>query len=153
MLVGDGAYPLKNWLIKPFSNRGHLCHEISSRESVRLAKRSLEGFTKKNWTKSHVSAKNRDSRVLLHNFCLVHGDAFDDDENRAHLMTLTLTTTTTRRTQLTMHALVKLSQTFFSYPRNFVSQWLIYQYILLFLKGWTEDRLRIHLSSVHIVYF
>ena len=153
MLVGDGAYPLKNWLIKPFSNRGHLCHEISSRESVRLAKRSLEGFTKKNWTKSHVSAKNRDSRVLLHNFCLVHGDAFDDDENRAHLMTLTMTTTTTTRTQLTMHALVKLCQTFFSYPRNLVSQWLIYQYILLFLRGWTEDRLRIHLSSVHIVYF
>ena len=24
MLVGDSAYPFKNWLIKPFSNRGHL---------------------------------------------------------------------------------------------------------------------------------
>lgn len=24
MIVGDSAYPLKNWLIKPFSNREHL---------------------------------------------------------------------------------------------------------------------------------
>jgi len=24
MLVGDSAYPLKNWVIEPFSNRGHL---------------------------------------------------------------------------------------------------------------------------------
>ena len=65
---------------------------------------------------------------VLHNFCLLNGDPFDDEENRPPRDDPTTTMMTT--TQLTVHTLAKR----FSYPSHFVTHCLIYKYVLLLLR-------------------
>ena len=53
MLVGDSAYPLKKWLIKPFSNRGHLSPQKRRFNKTLSAMRSVIerpfGLLKERW--------------------------------------------------------------------------------------------------------
>lgn len=94
MLVGDSAYPLKNWLLKPFSNRGHLSHQKKRFNAKLSAMRSVVerafGMLKGRWRallkkieQDHTSVQRTvTAACVLHNFCLLHGDTFDGDENR-----------------------------------------------------------------------
>lgn len=95
MLVSDSAYPLKNWLLKPFSNRGHLSHQKKRFNAKLSAMRSVVerafGMLKGRWRallkrieQDHTSVQRTvTAACVLHNFCLLHGDTFDDDENRS----------------------------------------------------------------------
>ena len=94
MLVGDSAYPLKNWLLKPFSNRGHLPPQrtrfniklSAMRSVVERAFGLLKGrwrlLLKKNEQRHDSVARTVTAACILHNFCIMQGDVFDDDENR-----------------------------------------------------------------------
>ena len=94
MLVGDSAYPLKNWLLKPFSNRGHLSHQKKRFNAKLRAMRSvverafdmLKGCWRallKKIEQDHTSVqKTVTAACVLDNFCLLHGDTFDDNKNR-----------------------------------------------------------------------
>ena len=42
MLVGDSAYPLKNWLIKPFSNRVPIASEKTLYEKLSAMRSVIE---------------------------------------------------------------------------------------------------------------
>ena len=91
MLVGDSAYPLKNWLLKPFSNRGHLSHQkkrfnaklSTMRSVVERAFSMLKGLWRallKKIEQDHTSVQRTvTAACVLHNFCLLHGDTFDDE--------------------------------------------------------------------------
>lgn len=95
MLVSDSAYPLKNWLLKPFSNTGHLSHQKKRFNAKLSAMRSVVerafGMLKGRWRallkrieQDHTSVQRTvTAACVLHNFCLLHGDTFDDDENRS----------------------------------------------------------------------
>ena len=97
MLVGDSAYPLKNWLIKPFSNRGRLSPQKRRFNEKLSAMRSVIerafGLLKKRWRlllkkieQSHTSVpRSVTAACVLHNFCVMQGDSFDDDNDRPSL--------------------------------------------------------------------
>ena len=97
MLVGDSAYPLKNWLIKPFSNRGRLSPQKRRFNEKLSAMRSVIerafGLLKKRWRlllkkieQSHASVpRSVTAACVLHNFCVMQGDSFDDDNDRPPL--------------------------------------------------------------------
>ena len=94
MLVGDSAYPLKNWLIKPFPNRGHLSPQkrrfnkklSAMRSVIEMAFSLLKGRWRlllKKIEQSHTSVPRRvTAACVLHNFCVMQGDSVDDDEDR-----------------------------------------------------------------------
>ena len=97
MLVADSAYPLKNWLIKPFSNRGHLLPQKRRFNEKLSAMRSVIerefGSLKGHWRlllkkieQSHTSVpRSVTAACVLHNFCIMQGDSFDDDDDRPPL--------------------------------------------------------------------
>ena len=97
MLVGDSAYPVKNWLMKPFSNRGRLSPQKRRFNEKLSAMRSVIerafGLLKGRWRlllkkieQSHTSVpRSVTAACVLHNFCAMQGDSFDDDNNRPPL--------------------------------------------------------------------
>ena len=97
MLVGDSAYPVKNWLMKPFSNRGRLSPQKRRFNQKLNAMRSVIerafGLLKGRWRlllkkieQSHTSVpQSLTAACVLHNFFVMQGDSFDDDNNRPPL--------------------------------------------------------------------
>ena len=97
MLVGDSAYPVKNWLMKPFSNRGRLSPQKRRFNQKLNAMRSVIerafGLLKGRWRlllkkieQSHTSIpQSVTAACVLHNFFVMQGDSFDDDNNRPPL--------------------------------------------------------------------
>ena len=97
MLVGDSAYPLKNWLIMPFSNRGCLLPEKRCFNENLCAMGSVIkrvfGLLKGCWRlllktieQSHTSIpRSVTAAHVLHNVCMIQGDSFDDDNDRPPL--------------------------------------------------------------------
>jgi len=88
-LVGDSAYSLSNWLLKPFPERTNDPHEIEFNKELSFARVKVEcafGSIKSRWRILH---KHLDSKVsfvskiviacvVLHNFCIRAGDFWDD---------------------------------------------------------------------------
>lgn len=100
LLLGDGAYPLLPWLIKPFplnvnltASQRRFNRELSS---ARATVERAFGILKARW---RILLKRLDCRFtniseiiivccILHNFCLQTGDNFDDEEIVSRLVAL-----------------------------------------------------------------
>lgn len=92
-LIGDPAYPMQNWLMKPFSDTGRLTHEhelqtynyrLSSTQSVvQMSFGGLKGrwrcLLKRNDCKMELSKKMALTCCVLHNICEKHGDNFTEE--------------------------------------------------------------------------
>ena len=91
VLLGDPAYPLLRWLMKPFSDLGRLTREQQRfnycLSRARVVVECAFGRLKGRW---RCLLKRNDSHLsfvptivttccVLHNLCEVHGDGFDDD--------------------------------------------------------------------------
>ncbi|XP_029918172.1 protein ANTAGONIST OF LIKE HETEROCHROMATIN PROTEIN 1 [Myripristis murdjan] len=98
-LIGDPAYPLQQWLMKPFADTGRLTPEqrtfnyrmSSARSVVEMAFGRLKGrwrcLLKRNDCKLELSQKMSLTCCVLHNICEEHGDNFMADlppERHAH---------------------------------------------------------------------
>ena len=86
----------KKWLMKPFSNRGRLSPQKRRFNEKLSAMRSVIerafGLLKGRWRlllkkieQSHTSVPRSMTAFVLHNFCVMQGDSFDDDNNRPPL--------------------------------------------------------------------
>ena len=93
-LIGDPAYPLQNWLMKPFSDTGRLSpeqHSFNYRLSsacsvVEMAFGRLKGrwrcLLKRNDCKLELSKLMTLTCCVLHNICEEHGDNFIEENDR-----------------------------------------------------------------------
>lgn len=91
VILGDPAYPLQTWLMKPFSDQGRLTREERSfnyhlshaRVVVECAFGRLKGrwrcLLKRNDTNLHFVPTLVTACCVLHNLCEVHGDGFDEE--------------------------------------------------------------------------
>ena len=91
MFVGDSAYPLSNWLIKPFPDRGGLSgHERAFNKKLGAMRSVVErtfGLLQNRWRitlkKNEQDLANVPQTVtaacILHNFCPLRGDNIDGD--------------------------------------------------------------------------
>ena len=91
-LVGDSAYPLASWLQKPLPEATRDPEEIAFDKALSAARVAVEcafGVLKNCW---RILGKRLDSRILfankiaiacavLHNFCLLNQDDWNDDDN------------------------------------------------------------------------
>ena len=91
-LVGDSAYPLASWLQKPFPEATRDPEEIAFNRALSAARVAVEcafGMLKNRW---RILRKRLDSRIsfakktaiacaVLHNFCLLNQDGWNDDDN------------------------------------------------------------------------
>ncbi|CAG2251641.1 unnamed protein product [Mytilus edulis] len=89
-LLGDAAYPLKSWLMRPFSDFGNLTYEQKTfnykHSSTRMVVEGSFGRLKGRWRcllKRLDVATVRVPYVVcscctLHNFCEVHGDGINE---------------------------------------------------------------------------
>ena len=89
-LIGDPAYPMQKWLMKPFSDTGRLSPEqhtynyrlSSARSVVEMAFGRLKGrwrcLLKRNDCKLELCKKMTLTCCVLHNICEEHGDNFTD---------------------------------------------------------------------------
>ena len=89
LVVGDSAYPLTKWLIKPYSDRGVLTREKrkfntklrASRSVVDRALRMLKArfgiVTKKTEQRPASFNKTLTAACVLHNICIDRGDVYD----------------------------------------------------------------------------
>ena len=91
-LVGDSAYPLASWLQKPFPEATRDPEEIAFNKALSAARVAVEcafGMLKNRW---RILGKRLDSRIsfankiaiacaVLHNFCLLNQDDWNDDDN------------------------------------------------------------------------
>uniref|UniRef100_A0A8C9WQ70 DDE Tnp4 domain-containing protein n=1 Tax=Sander lucioperca TaxID=283035 RepID=A0A8C9WQ70_SANLU len=68
-ILGDFAYPLQNWLLKPFHDTGRL-----KAENLIYSKKNLQEMTDVELVKSMVL-----TFCALHNLCETHGEAYDND--------------------------------------------------------------------------
>ncbi|XP_061565182.1 uncharacterized protein LOC133419782 [Cololabis saira] len=90
-LIGDPAYPMQNWLMKPFSDTGRLTPEqrtynyrlSSARSVVEMCFGRLKGrwrcLLKRNDAKLELAKKMALTCCVLHNICEEHGDNFSED--------------------------------------------------------------------------
>ena len=91
-LVGDSACPLASWLQKPLPEATRDPEEIAFNKALSAARVAVEcafGMLKNRW---RILGKRLDSRILfankiaiacavLHNFCLLNQDDWNDDDN------------------------------------------------------------------------
>ncbi|XP_033985671.1 protein ANTAGONIST OF LIKE HETEROCHROMATIN PROTEIN 1-like [Trematomus bernacchii] len=89
-ILGDNAYPLQNWLIKPFADTGRLTEEHVTYNKkicrVRVVVENAFGRLKGRWRclmkRNDCDVKLVKSMVLtccaLHNLCESHGETYDD---------------------------------------------------------------------------
>ena len=92
--MGDSAYPLSTWLLKPFQEGTNDPEEISFNKELSRARVSVEcafGILKGRW---RILQKRLDSNIaftnqiitaccVLHNFCIEAGDLWDEDGNES----------------------------------------------------------------------
>lgn len=96
-LIGDPAYPMQKWLMKPFSDTGRLTPEqhtynyrlSSARSVVEMAFGRLKGrwrcLLKRNDCKLELSKKMALTCCVLHNICEEHGDNFTEELPGRHV--------------------------------------------------------------------
>ena len=89
-LIGDSAYPLNTWLMKPFPHNGVLTTEQKTFNyrlcRARIVVENAYGRLKARWRRlmkrNDMHVRNIPNVVavacILHNMCEVHGDAFND---------------------------------------------------------------------------
>ncbi|XP_051987732.1 uncharacterized protein LOC127647504 [Xyrauchen texanus] len=90
-LIGDPAYPMQNWLMKPFSDTGRLTPEqhtynyrlSSARSVVEMSFGRLKGqwrcLLKRNDCKLELSKRIALTCCVLHNICEEHSDNFTEE--------------------------------------------------------------------------
>lgn len=92
VLLGDSAYPLSTWLLKPYHEGTNDPEEINFNKELSRARVSVEcafGILKGHW---RILQKRLDSDIaftnqiiiaccVLHNFCTEAGDLWDDDDD------------------------------------------------------------------------
>ena len=93
MLVGDSAYPLRHWLVKPFQDRGNLTREDKKFNKklcgLRASVEQTLGILKSRWRILRKLIEQRLDNVnrtitaacVLHNFCIDLADNFDNDDD------------------------------------------------------------------------
>ena len=93
LLAGDSAYPLINWLKKPFPDRGRLAVEqrrFNLRFSaLRCVVERAFGMLKSRWRiilkkieqKTTTLKKTVIAACVLHNICIERGDLYDADDS------------------------------------------------------------------------
>ncbi|XP_073232992.1 uncharacterized protein [Porites lutea] len=93
LLAGDSAYPLANWLVKPYPDRGRLTPEQRKFNIKFSALRSVVerafGTLKAHWRialkkveqKTSTLKKTLIAACVLHNICIERGDLYDTDGN------------------------------------------------------------------------
>ncbi|XP_068742062.1 uncharacterized protein [Montipora capricornis] len=93
LLAGDSAYPLMNWLLKPFADRGRLTPEqrkfnlkFSALQCVvertfGMLKSCWRIMLKKIEQKTKTLKKTVIAACVLHNICIEKGDLYDADES------------------------------------------------------------------------
>ena len=93
-LIGDRAYPLQNWLMKPFPDTGRLSPEqhtynyrlSSARSVVEMAFGRLKGrwrcLLKRNDCKLELSKLMTLTCCVFHNICEENGDNFIEENDR-----------------------------------------------------------------------
>ena len=90
-LIGDSAYPLASWLQKPFPEAMRDPEEIAFDKALSGARVAVEctfGMLKNylrilgKWLESKISFANKVTVTcaVLHNFCLLNQDEWNDDE-------------------------------------------------------------------------
>lgn len=94
MLVGDSAYPLSNWLLKTFPDRGNLLrlekHFNMKLSALRSVVERAFGMTKGRWRillkkieQEHESvSRTVVAACVLHIFCMMQGETYTDDDDR-----------------------------------------------------------------------
>ena len=92
LLLGDGAYPLLKWLMKPYSLMAALTAEEKKFNECLSSSRSVVerafGILKARWRCLLVlldaNLENVSDTIIscftLHNFCQIHGEIYEDDE-------------------------------------------------------------------------
>ena len=88
-LVGDGAYPLKQWLLKPFRNDGHLTQRMrrfnyrlsSARVAIERAFGLLKGRFRRLKLLDTKSIKTAVDTIIVccvfHNICIINDDVLE----------------------------------------------------------------------------
>ena len=91
LLVGDSAYPIQSWLMKPFAHSPTLSHEQKNfnytLSRARVVVEIVFGRLKARWRRLSKQMDIHISNVphvvtaccVLHNFCEIHGDSFDEE--------------------------------------------------------------------------
>ncbi len=90
-MLGDSAYPLQTWLMKPFAHNGTLTQD-QQRYNYRLSHARIVvenafGRLKARWRrllkKNDMSIQHIPTIIcaccILHNVCEIHGDSFNEE--------------------------------------------------------------------------
>ena len=89
LIIGDSAYPLLKWLVKPYPNRGLLTPDEREFNKKLSAARSVVGgacgMLKGRWRlllrnveqQTRTLSKTVLTTCVLHNICIDHGDLYD----------------------------------------------------------------------------
>ena len=90
-LIGDSAYPLLKWLIKPYPENDHMTEQRRNfnyqLSRARIVVENAFGRLKARWSrlmkKNDMNVKNIHHVIaaccVLHNLCEIHGEFFDDN--------------------------------------------------------------------------
>lgn len=93
LIVGDSAYPLTTWLLRPMKDNGaldqHQRHFNKELSKARVVSEHAFGLTKNRWRILQKRLDDQSDRVpdtifaccVLHNICILRGDQYDDDDD------------------------------------------------------------------------
>lgn len=93
LIVGDSAYPLKEWLLCPFKDNGALTREQKNFNEelsrARIVAEHAYGSTKGRWRVLQKRLDEDSDRIpdtivaccILHNICIIRGDNYEIDDD------------------------------------------------------------------------